>query len=782
MAKLRFSTKYLILLAGMVSTAASLAGGLVLYFEGLDVIEATVKEVARADVQYLSQKSTEPFNSAQNALSETLDLLQRLRFNTRAEFIDWIRNRLIWTTYHNKLLIESSGIRGFTKNNTASDQVYEVIWHERRITGEYDWIFATYEPSWNNTECGSAFPCVAAYTIDPTSNPSPLLDNIYNYSDAGRVQYSRDLRGKFGDTGSLFIGPWVWFAADGNPYVYFNYYMSVPAYNAPFFSDTMEFTIVLAIVADPWVDMMKEYRTEADVLILQLDKHLDSVVLAGNIPGIAPQPGCTASQNILKATCLRTVGQLEQKYIDLILAAQSTPNDLIVRTNGHWLIKTRIYTTHPSSEGLQDIYMLWMRPTSTVEAEMDHALHLLIAFVVGVFLFDFMIGLLEVFLIAVPMREVEQSFIALQRMDLDKAESDVEAIRSCLPIEMSELFSLRKGVLFAIQSLREYKAYLPQTLFVEEDAESESNTSGTEVSHGQQSSKQSKHSEQSSSKAQSHISTKFTGVKTEMGTRSCRGVVMMVDFNLRNAKGVFEVSQYCNSVSFLQGLAETYQGVVHSFSTLSCETLVISWNTARRCFDGLKQATSCADNISKRRSVTVSYMGCTIHHGNIGTATMRGFVLYGSDEGVWKALFQYAKELHRVLDTSVAVTDGKTAAEMTSVCSLVSVGRVVLGRRTIPAHVILGLLQDADVEWMYSVDTEGSALSKAMDQMLLGQEYSTQGIKVNSVLETKLLKALNRNCKKEEFMLHMANELSWEGEAAAVKSEIVDTTCQVSNV
>ena len=773
MVKLRFSTKYLILLAGMVSTAASLAGGLVLYFEGLDVIEATVKEVARADVQYLSQKSTEPFSSAQSALSETLDLLQRLRFNTRAEFIGWIRNRLIWTTYHNKLLIETSGIRGFTKNNTASDQVYEVVWYERRISGEYDWLHATYEPSWNNTECGSAFPCVAAYTIDPTTNPSPLLDNIYNYSDAGRVQYSRDLRGKFGDTGSLFIGPWVWFAADGNPYVYINYYMSVPAYNAPFFSDTMYFTITLAIVADPWVDMMKEYRTEADVLILQLDKHLDSVVLAGNIPGITAQPGCSASQNILKATCLRTVGQLEQKYIDLVLAAQSTPNDLIVRTNGHWLIKTRIYTAHPSSEGLKDIYMLWMRPTSTVEAEMDHALHLLIAFVVGVFLFDFMIGLLEVFLIAVPMREVEQSFIALQRMDLDKAESDVEAIQSCLPIEMSELFSLRKGVLFAIQSLREYKAYLPQTLFVEEDVESAGETSETDVSPTQQSKQQSKHTSSSGSV----MSARCAGVKTETGTRSCRGVVMMVDFNLRDAKGFFEVSQYCNSVSFLQGLAETYQGVVHSFSTLSCETLVISWNTARRCFDGLKQATSCADNISKRSSVTVSYMGCTIHHGNIGTATMRGFVLYGSDEGVWKALFQYAKELHRVLDTSdkrssVAVTDGKTAAEMTSVCSVVSVGRVVLGCRTIPAHVILGLLQDADVEWMYSVDTEGSALSKAMDQMLLGQAYSTQGIKVNSVLETKLLKALDRNCDKEEFVLRLA-ELSWAGESGTtVKSEV----------
>ena len=761
MAKLRFSTKYLILLAGMVSTAASLAGGLVLYFEGLDVIEATVKEVARADVQYLSQKSTEPFNSAHSALSETRELLQRLRFNTRAEFIDWIRNRVIWTTFHNKLLIESSGIRGFTKNRTAGDQVYETVWHERRITGEYDWLHATYDPSNNNTECGTAFPCVVAYTIDPTSNPSPLLVNIYNYSDAGRVDYAWDLRnGDLGDTGSLFVGPWVWFAADGNPYVYMSYHMMVPAYNAPFFSDTMYFTVTLSIVADPWVDMMKEYRTEADVLILQLDKHLDSTVLAGNIPGITAQPGCSTSQNSFTASCLRTVGQLEQKYIDLIFEAQSTPNDLLVRTNGHWLIKTRIHKLHPSSEGLKDIYMLWMRPTSTVEAEMDHALHLLIAFVVGVFLFDFMIGLLEVFLIAVPMREVEQSFIALQRMDLDKAESDVEAIGSCLPIEMSELFSLRKGVLFAIQSLREYKAYLPQTLFVEEDVESESNTSGTEVSHTQQS----KQSQQSSSRAQSVMSARCAGVKTEMGTKSCRGVVMMVDFNLRNTKGFFEVSQYCNSVSFLQGLAETYQGVVHSFSTLSCETLVISWNTARRCFDGLKQATSCADNISKRSSVTVSYMGCTIHHGNIGTATMRGFVLYGSDEGVWKALFQYAKELHRVLDTSVAVTDGKTAAEMTSVCSVVSVGRVVLGRRTIPAHVILGLLQDADVEWMYSVDTEGSALSKAMDQMLLGQEYSTQGIKVNSVLETKLLKALERNCDKEEFIMQIA-ELSWDGES-----------------
>ena len=757
MVKLRFSTKYLILLAGMVSTAASLAGGLVLYFEGLDVIEATVKEVARADVQYLSQKSTEAFSSAHSALSETRELLQRLRFNTRAEFIGWIRSRLMWTTFHNKLLIEASGIRGFTKNNTTGDQIYEVVWHERRISGEYDWIFATYDPSNNNTECGTPFPCVAAYTIDPTSNPSPLLDNIYNYSDAGRVQYVRDLRnGYLGDTGSLFAGPWVWFAADGNPYVYMSYYMMVPAYNAPFFSDTMYFTVALSIVADPWVDMMKEYRTEADVLILQLDKHLDSIVLAGNIPGIASQPGCSASQNLLTVSCLRTVGQLEQKYIDLIFAAQSTPNDLLVRTNGHWLIKTRIHKLHPSSEGLKDIYMLWMRATSTVEAEMDHALHLLIAFVVGVFLFDFMIGLLEVFLIAVPMREVEQSFIALQRMDLDKAESDVEAIRSCLPIEMSELFSLRKGVLFAIQSLREYKAYLPQTLFVEGDVVSESNTSGTEVSHGQ-----SKHSQESSS---SERSARCAGVKTETGTRSCRGVVMMVDFNLRDAKGFFAVSQYCNSVSFLQGLAETYQGVVHSFSTLSCETLVISWNTARRCFDGLKQATLCADNISKRSSVTVSYMGCTIHHGNIGTATMRGFVLYGADEGVWKALFKYAKELHRVLDTSVAVTDGKTAAEMTSVCSVVSVGRVVLGRRTIPAYVILGLLQDADVEWMYSVDTEGSALSKAMDQMLLGQEYSTQGIKVNSVLETKLLKALDRNCDKEEFMLRLA-ELSWAGES-----------------
>ena len=314
-----------------------------MYYEGLKVIEATVKEVGKADIQYVRNRGQEVFTTAKGVAFESAELLKRVRFSTRGEFRQWIREHFLWNCYVHRQGVETLGVRGYTANGSEADYFYELMWHERRMDGSYDWVQAHYDyDTHSEAQCGSPFPCASANTQDITRNPRVLLANIYNYSDSDRVEEVRTMRAELGDTAdhTRYLAPRIWYAADNTPFLYFNLYTLLRPLSLPIFSAPMYFQFTIAIVSDPWVEMMRSYQTEAKLLVAQMDAGPQSIVLAGRgVAGVDPPQDCRGGgQNSASSLhpCMRYVLHLDEEVRDIVSQMTTQPVDTFTEIRGHW--------------------------------------------------------------------------------------------------------------------------------------------------------------------------------------------------------------------------------------------------------------------------------------------------------------------------------------------------------------------------------------------------------------------------------------------------------------
>eukprot|EP01059_Diplonema_ambulator_P027767 TRINITY_DN463_c0_g5_i1.p1 TRINITY_DN463_c0_g5~~TRINITY_DN463_c0_g5_i1.p1 ORF type:complete len:131 (+),score=33.89 TRINITY_DN463_c0_g5_i1:119-511(+) len=103
--------------------------------------------------------------------------------------------------------------------------------------------------------------------------------------------------------------------------------------------------------------------------------------------------------------------------------------------------------------------------TSTkVSGDMHKALFLFVGFIAGVVVFDFLIGAVEILLIARPLMHLAAATWPMRMMWLKEAEEMILASGNDF-LQISEVVAMRNGLLFAIRSLREYKSFMPATLF-----------------------------------------------------------------------------------------------------------------------------------------------------------------------------------------------------------------------------------------------------------------------------------------------------------------------------
>eukprot|EP01059_Diplonema_ambulator_P029546 TRINITY_DN49105_c0_g1_i1.p1 TRINITY_DN49105_c0_g1~~TRINITY_DN49105_c0_g1_i1.p1 ORF type:complete len:108 (+),score=37.23 TRINITY_DN49105_c0_g1_i1:94-417(+) len=82
---------------------------------------------------------------------------------------------------------------------------------------------------------------------------------------------------------------------------------------------------------------------------------------------------------------------------------------------------------------------------------------------------DIIIAVVEVLLIASPLAKVVAGNTYLEKMDLDAVENCVKAVYG--PVMVSEVARVADALLAAVKSLRESKAFLPNTVISDEDSE-----------------------------------------------------------------------------------------------------------------------------------------------------------------------------------------------------------------------------------------------------------------------------------------------------------------------
>eukprot|EP01064_Diplonema_japonicum_P037091 TRINITY_DN8605_c0_g1_i1.p1 TRINITY_DN8605_c0_g1~~TRINITY_DN8605_c0_g1_i1.p1 ORF type:complete len:1002 (+),score=81.10 TRINITY_DN8605_c0_g1_i1:75-3080(+) len=445
---MKISAKWLIIVMGCISTGASLAGGLIMYYEALDILEKTVKDLGRADVQSLAQEMGQWFGDTSDTLLKYHDVLTRYdKFNGNStEFESYLRETMVAEVYRDRT-ISTLGLRGY--HRTTQEIFYLACWYDvlRQPVGGKSYVWADH---FSGTTA-------RAYNVNPATalvnRTSQLYDiNLNVRNDTVFTDHPLGTR--------IWKDQQIWFV-DNPGFVPYNYIPFLMTFELPNHSVLDEYNLILAVdmMTDQWGDLLDNHSTPASIVITQVNKGQDSSVLTGNFL----ETRVNASKLNPSPVVVRDLGV----FSDLIMTLESKQPDVVERASNYWMMKSRIYEQQPADD-MASIYLMWFRSVNSINSQMNRALWMLIAFVLGIFLFDTSLGIGEVLLIAQPLAILADTTVPMTKFDLDAAERIIASSRTSNCFSIKEVTHVREGIEFALESLQEYKTFLPRTIFYSE--------------------------------------------------------------------------------------------------------------------------------------------------------------------------------------------------------------------------------------------------------------------------------------------------------------------------
>eukprot|EP01059_Diplonema_ambulator_P011419 TRINITY_DN2137_c0_g1_i7.p1 TRINITY_DN2137_c0_g1~~TRINITY_DN2137_c0_g1_i7.p1 ORF type:complete len:286 (+),score=82.70 TRINITY_DN2137_c0_g1_i7:1143-2000(+) len=166
------------------------------------------------------------------------------------------------------------------------------------------------------------------------------------------------------------------------------------------------------------------------------------------------------------------------KVVQAAWASAAGPRDTRVDTvfwkasldgSQHFLRHAQLFTFRPASgDPTVDTAILWLATTASVQKQVMAALVVFIIFACTVFVFDVVMALLEIHLVAIPLTKIAKSLEGLHSFDPSVV---TEVVRG-VTVVVKEVYEVAKGLDLACVALTEYKAFLPATLFACNTSES----------------------------------------------------------------------------------------------------------------------------------------------------------------------------------------------------------------------------------------------------------------------------------------------------------------------
>eukprot|EP00755_Sulcionema_specki_P022696 Sspe_Gene.77132::Locus_48173_Transcript_1_1_Confidence_1.000_Length_679::g.77132::m.77132 len=180
--------KLLVIFAGFLSAFASLAGGLLMYFEGLALLEQTVREGAKSDLDATSTILKQTMQLPKMVADKHRLLLMNLhkaegRWETPYQLSQYLMPIATFDVY-------TTGIYGVGVQSTSavdpvgnSTGVSDYVWYDVLEDGSREYIHAHYNTTLYNRSADCPEFCTLCYAIDTrTAEPTHFA---YSYSDAG---------------------------------------------------------------------------------------------------------------------------------------------------------------------------------------------------------------------------------------------------------------------------------------------------------------------------------------------------------------------------------------------------------------------------------------------------------------------------------------------------------------------------------------------------------------------------------------------------------------------
>ncbi|KAJ9435863.1 hypothetical protein DIPPA_15068 [Diplonema papillatum] len=279
---------------------------------------------------------------------------------------------------------------------------------------------------------------------------------------------------------------------------------------------------------------------------------------------------------------------------------------------------------------------------------------------------------------------------------------------------LTEIASLLLGFQHMCKVINEYKAFMPQTLFMGSENEDEISEDSSPKSQGSLASRSSLGSQHSPDKLLTAIAKNDKMMAVQLsGLQNVRGAVLSITVHPAGGNPgddtapVFNIDNFKTVFSAVEQLVHSSSGVIHSFPTLHAEEIIASWGMNGSCSSAPQRAVTAAFDLKSlvnNTKVRLSLAVCAgrFKAGNIGSSQTRGFCVAGNPVKSYDAVVKSASALSSCLQRTIIVCDKEGADMPGFVMFEVDVANID-GKRTFFKEVISRAGGDMQ-EWMYELD------------------------------------------------------------------------------
>eukprot|EP01062_Namystynia_karyoxenos_P067279 TRINITY_DN6118_c0_g1_i1.p1 TRINITY_DN6118_c0_g1~~TRINITY_DN6118_c0_g1_i1.p1 ORF type:complete len:887 (+),score=130.88 TRINITY_DN6118_c0_g1_i1:69-2663(+) len=734
--------KMLMLATTVLSTLVSFFGGLLMYLEGLRIIEDTVQEISRvelrstADLLNRSIMETVAISDAYTTL-----LTGWSGFPTKEAWQSFLQVDQFGRTRSSNLY--GIGIAAVPLVNVVGNEsgFMQLVWWDPLADGTRDWLTAAYLPRYWGRCTDSPrsdtlqHRCVVGHHLDPVNGS--VMGFAYQWSDNLIIEVSDGGRWDKQQAGWEEKGavwwrrPDVWHSKDNTSYIYGTLMRTVrkqpPGH--PIWGAGYKLLIPAWNTFYHWEAELRRADVQAVLVATFLRDGLDSQAIATNV-GEPLLLNCTERSSVTgsgtgRTPCIVTLRDLRPDIQEACVKANMTQADRFFRTSiggsAHWVMRLIVLETREDYDEMDNIELVWMRRVSTVEDELHRALYFFIGFVAAVFIFDVGVLLVEVRHIAQPLERLEWAMRPVDQMDLSASYSRLEGVCPGGGFSVTEVHRLVRRFRHTLDALTTYRPFLPQSC-LHRDADADDMDSLSGASRAQRASA----SQRQPSPAVSEERAQSTGTKERVinglstssalsesvGAQTAQPQHMAVTLLAVNGRGLLKSSAFRESP---RAAAEMIGAGANQFATtvaqfhgnvdlVSGDHHFASFGAAHRCTSHRTKALSCAWALrAERGALQSSAAVCSgaAFCGDFGGAAIMRFMVIGGLPCVLPTLERMASQ--RAIDVLIDSRVHQDAVSW-SCCLIDRVVHPKLFTGPFSVWSVTARMQDEDGhEWMYQL-------------------------------------------------------------------------------
>eukprot|EP00756_Hemistasia_phaeocysticola_P045081 Hpha_TRINITY_DN18850_c0_g1::TRINITY_DN18850_c0_g1_i1::g.26356::m.26356 len=359
----------------VISTTVSGLGGLVLYFEGLDAIEDTVRQVAEAETLVAVTELQRYFDETSAAAKTMQTFFTRSSFWASFSSYDEIREFAL--PYLFSLSVPSRRLGGASiaimpNRSDPVNQVVQGCWwdaltdpiHIERNGGDKQWISAEYIPGdpdllpGNESYCGeyniSKRRCITGHELSPEG----IRGGVLYHWQANHRAWDNPFPWRYS-------GVYAWKSPDGTPYLYtlmmtLNHSF-VPGH--PLLGGTVDMKVFLMLY--DWTDDLRRVGAEAELVAVDMLSGVGGRVYASSV-GEAVKCAKTSHK---AGECVHTLESWDPRVRDAAIEVNRSAEGEFLRRNVRgddvWLMR-RVIFQGSEIDQIKRVDLIWIRGTASV--------------------------------------------------------------------------------------------------------------------------------------------------------------------------------------------------------------------------------------------------------------------------------------------------------------------------------------------------------------------------------------------------------------------------------